>query len=184
MSDDHANPGAAPDAAPNLGQNPAAARGDSMLIAYDGSEEARRAIQWAGSLLSVRTAYILTAWEPLQRQAARTAGASGMMQPDWDSTVDDGDPAHEEAQRICREGVEVAASVGFTAEPYLVESETTIWSAIVDAARDLDALRQRSPAPAATPGCGVAVVVDRRRGAEERRPPCAHRPAAEVTHAE
>lgn len=139
MSDDHANPGAAPDAAPNLGQNPAAARGDSMLIAYDGSEEARRAIQWAGSLLSVRTAYILTAWEPLQRQAARTAGASGMMQPDWDSTVDDGDPAHEEAQRICREGVEVAASVGFTAEPYLVESETTIWSAIVDAARDLDA---------------------------------------------
>ena len=110
-----------------------------MLIAYDGSEEARRAIQWAGSLLSVRTAYILTAWEPLQRQAARTAGASGMMQPDWDSTVDDGDPAHEEAQRICREGVEVAASVGFTAEPYLVESETTIWSAIVDAARDLDA---------------------------------------------
>ena len=139
MSDDHANPGAAPDAAPNLGQNPAAARGDSMLIAYDGSDEAKRAIEWAGALLSVRTAYILTAWEPLQRQAARTAGASGMMQPDWDSTVDDGDPAHEEAQRICREGVEVAASVGFTAEPYLVESETTIWSAIVDAARDLDA---------------------------------------------
>lgn len=116
-----------------------AARGDSMLIAYDGSDEAKRAIEWAGALLSVRTAYILTAWEPLQRQAARTAGASGMMQPDWDSTVDDGDPAHEEAQRICREGVEVAASVGFTAEPYLVESETTIWSAIVDAARDLDA---------------------------------------------
>lgn len=118
---------------------PAGARGDSMLIAYDGSDEARRAIEWAGALLSVNTAYILTAWEPLQRQAARTAGASGMMQPDWDSTVDDGDPAHEEAKRICREGIEIAASVGFTAEPYLVESETTIWSAIVDAARDLDA---------------------------------------------
>ena len=117
----------------------AAGRPDSMLIAYDGSDEARRAIEWAGSLLSVRTAYILTAWEPLQRQAARTAGASGMMQPDWDSSVADDDPAHEEAKRICREGVEIAASAGFTAEPYLVESETTIWSAIVDAARDLDA---------------------------------------------
>lgn len=138
MSDDR-NP-ATPDAAAPEATTPAgAARADSMLIAYDGSEEARRAIEWAGSLLSVHTAYILTAWEPLQRQAARTAGASGMMQPDWDSSVDDGDPAHEEAQRICREGVEVAASVGFTAEPYLVESETTIWSAIVDAARDLDA---------------------------------------------
>lgn len=115
------------------------ARGDSMLIAYDGSDEAKRAIEWAGSLLKVRTAYILTAWEPLQRQAARTAGASGMMQPDWDATVGDGDPAHEEAEQICREGVEMAAKAGFTAEPYLVESETTIWSAIVDAARDLDA---------------------------------------------
>lgn len=114
-------------------------RGDSMLIAYDGSEEAKRALEWAGSLLTVKTAYILTAWEPLQRQAARTAGASGMMQPDWNATVGDSDPAHEEAERICREGVALAAEAGFTAEPYLVESETTIWSAIVDAARDLDA---------------------------------------------
>ena len=40
-----------------------AARGDSMLIAYDGSDEAKRAIEWAGALLSVRTAYILTAWD-------------------------------------------------------------------------------------------------------------------------
>lgn len=119
--------------------NQAGAGRDSMLIAYDGSKEARRAIEWAGSLLSVRTAYILTAWEPLQRQAARTAGASGMMQPDWDSTVGENDPAHEEAKRICREGIEIAAAAGFTAEPYLVESETTIWSAIVDAANQLDA---------------------------------------------
>ena len=29
----------------------AAARGDSMLIAYDGSDEAKRAIEWAGALL-------------------------------------------------------------------------------------------------------------------------------------
>ncbi len=112
---------------------------DSMLIAYDGSEEAKRALAYAGSLLRVNKAYILTAWEPLQRQAARTAGASGMMQPDWHAATDNGDPAHDEAVRICREGVELAAEAGFSAEPYLVESETTIWSAIVDAAYELDA---------------------------------------------
>ena len=61
-----------------------------------------------------------------------------MMQPDWDSTVDDGDPPTRKPSASAA-SVEVAASVGFTAEPYLVESETTIWSAIVDAARDLDA---------------------------------------------
>lgn len=112
---------------------------DSMLIAYDGSDEAKRALAYAGQLLRVKTAYILTAWEPLQRQAARTAGASGMMQPDWDSTTENGDPAHDEAAAICREGIELAAQAGFVAEPYLVESETTIWSAIVDAAKELDA---------------------------------------------
>lgn len=112
---------------------------DSMLIAYDGSEESKRALEYAGQLLRVKKAYILTAWEPLQRQAARTAGASGMMQPDWDSTTENGDPAHDEAVAICREGVAVAADAGFVAEPYLVETETTIWSAIVDAAEELDA---------------------------------------------
>ncbi|AIN82587.1 MULTISPECIES: universal stress protein [Corynebacterium] len=112
---------------------------DSMLIAYDGSDEAKRALAYAGKLLRVKKAYILTAWEPLQRAAARTAGASGMMQPDWDATTEDGDPAHDEAVRICREGVQIAAEAGFVAEPYLVETETTIWSAIVDAAHDLDA---------------------------------------------
>ena len=35
--------------------------------------------------------------------------------------------------------MQIAAEAGFVAEPYLVETETTIWSAIVDAAHDLDA---------------------------------------------
>ncbi|MEJ6020228.1 universal stress protein [Corynebacterium sp. H113] len=112
---------------------------DSMLIAYDGSDEAKRALDWASKVLSVKTAYILTAWEPLQRQAARTAGASGMMQPDWDSSTVEEDPAQVEAKRVCEEGLDLAAKAGFQAEPYLVQSETTIWSAIVDAANQLDA---------------------------------------------
>ncbi|MDO4610251.1 universal stress protein [Corynebacterium sp.] len=110
---------------------------DSMLIAYDGSAEARLAIKAADRFMRVETAYILTAWEPVGRQAARTAGTSGMPQPEWSHAGGD-DPAQAEAERISREGVALAKEAGFDAEPYLVETESSIWSAIIDAALELD----------------------------------------------
>lgn len=113
--------------------------GDTVLIAFDGSDEARGAIDYAGRFLSTRNAYILTVWEPIHRQAARTAGMSGMMQHDWSAVTDDTeDPAYADAVAICREGVSLAEGHGFSTEPFLVESATAIWSAIVDAARELD----------------------------------------------
>lgn len=113
--------------------------GDTVLIAFDGSDEARGAVDYAGRFLSTKNAYILTVWEPIHRQAARTAGMSGMMQHDW-SAVTDGtdDPAYSDAVAICREGVALAENHGFATEPFLVESATAIWSAIVDASRELD----------------------------------------------
>lgn len=112
---------------------------ESVLIAYDGSLEAKRAVEHAGRFLGCTTSYILTVWEPIHRQAARAAGAAGMPQADWIPDEDETDPAYEDAAQICREGVEVAAGVGITAQPYLVESETAVWSAIVDAAEELGA---------------------------------------------
>ncbi|HIW91045.1 MAG TPA: universal stress protein [Candidatus Corynebacterium avicola] len=113
--------------------------GDTVLIAYDGSAEANGAIDYAGRFLSTKNAYILTVWEPIHRQAARTAGMSGMMQHDWSSLGDDTeDPAYADAVEICREGVALAESHGFATEPFLVESATAVWSAIVDASRELD----------------------------------------------
>lgn len=118
--------------------------GDTVLIAYDGSEEANGAIDYAGRFLSAKNAYILTVWEPIHRQAARTAGMSGMMQHDWSSLGDDTeDPAYTDAVEICREGVALAESHGFVTEPFLVESATAVWSAIVDASRELDVLDHR-----------------------------------------
>ena len=113
--------------------------GDTVLIAFDGSDEARGAIDYAGRFLSTKNAYILTVWEPIHRQAARTAGMSGMMQHDWSAVTDDTeDPAYADAVAICREGVALAEARGFATEPFLVESATAIWSAIVDAAHELD----------------------------------------------
>lgn len=108
----------------------------TMLIAYDGSDQARRAMEYAAELLTPRKVEILTAWEPLHRQAAKMAGASGMKQADWSLTEGE-DPAYTEALRVCREGVELAQSLGLEAEAHMVESATAIWSAIVDAADQL-----------------------------------------------
>ncbi|MCX7445644.1 universal stress protein [Corynebacterium sp. P7003] len=109
----------------------------TMLIAYDGSNEARRALNYAAELLSPRHVQIITAWEPMQRQAARAAGAPGVSVVDWSADDDAADPAHDEALAVCREGAEIAESLGLIAHAHLVESTGAIWSAIVDAAEQL-----------------------------------------------
>ena len=39
-------------------------REQTMLIAYDGSDHAKRAIEYAGRFLAAHKAVVLTAWEP------------------------------------------------------------------------------------------------------------------------
>ncbi|WP_369831019.1 universal stress protein [Corynebacterium sp. 13CS0277] len=107
-----------------------------MLIAFDGSEEARRALSSAARLLRPRAVDILTAFEPLHKQAARAAGGAGMKQADWTQIAGD-DPAYAEALATCQEGVALAEELGLVARAHLVESTTAIWSAIVDAAEEL-----------------------------------------------
>lgn len=139
-------PAVAADAAADTAAAPATPafdpNGDTVLIAYDGSDQARLAVEHAGRFLSAKNAYILTVWEPIHRQAARAAGMSGMMQHDWSADAstepNDDDPAYTEAVNVCQEGVELARQNGFATEPFLVESGTAIWSAIVDAADELD----------------------------------------------
>lgn len=109
----------------------------TMLVAFDGSDEARHAVEYAARLLTPRHVFILTAWEPLHRQAAKAAGVTGLHQVSWNAVDEMEDPARAEALSVCRKGVELAESLGLTAEAHLVESTTAIWSAIVDAADQL-----------------------------------------------
>lgn len=109
----------------------------TMLIAYDGSGESRRAIAFAAQLLSPRQVEILTAWEPLHRTAARAGGMSGLHQAEWVADAEDSDPSYARARDTCNEGVELAESLGLAARAHLVEAKTSVWSAIVDAAEVL-----------------------------------------------
>ena len=110
----------------------------TMLIAYDGSDRAVRAMEYAARFLQPGTVEILTAWEPVARQAARVVTRTGLQQAAMEPEAVEDDPAYEEALAICREGVKVAEDLGLAGRAHLVESATTIASAIVDAADELD----------------------------------------------
>ncbi|MEU2090851.1 universal stress protein [Nocardia beijingensis] len=111
---------------------------DLMLIAYDGSENAKRAVEYAGRFLSADRAVVLTAWEPMVRQAARLSGLSGVMQPEWVPDDEIEDIAYVDARAINAEGVRLARLAGLNAEARTTECGTTIWNAIVDCADELD----------------------------------------------
>ncbi|QGU08492.1 Universal stress protein family protein [Corynebacterium occultum] len=113
------------------------AKQTTMLIAYDGSPESRRALEYAAALLRPRRVEILTAWEPMHRQAARAVSVSGLRQADFGSNAENEDPAYVQGRATCREGVTLAQSLGLEARAHMVESATAIWSAIVDAAKEL-----------------------------------------------
>lgn len=110
----------------------------TMLIAYDGSPESQRGLRYAAQLLAPKHVEIITAWEPLYRQAARAASQSGLKLSDLQSVEDEtDDPAYQQALATCRQGVSQAEELGLFAKAHLVESATSIWSAIVDAAEEL-----------------------------------------------
>lgn len=115
----------------------------TVLIAYDGSEQSKDAVRYAARLLSPHRVRIVTAWEPIHRQAARAAGVAGLTPsgPEFaeDSTATASDPAYIDATKINQEGVALAAELGFAAESRLAETSTTVWGAIVEAARELEA---------------------------------------------
>lgn len=109
-----------------------------MVIAYDGTPNARRAVRYAGRFLSASRAVVLTVWSPVQR------GGSDPIQVDLDGPpdpydADDVDIAFADAQRTNDHGVKLARSAGLTAEARCVAMTGTVWSTIIEAADELDA---------------------------------------------
>ncbi|WP_018178175.1 universal stress protein [Jongsikchunia kroppenstedtii] len=113
---------------------------DTIMIAYDGSQNAERAIGYAARFLRAKRTYVVTAWESGSHQAARLSSLAGGMQPamssEYDVAVDD--ELRIEAAEINNRGVHQAHDAGMTAEGRLVEVSTTVWSALVDMADELD----------------------------------------------
>lgn len=118
----------------------AARTGQLLMIAYDGSPNADRAIRYAGQFLRAHDAVVVTAWEPGGMAPARMSSLTGGMQPFIDTQLEAGvdRELRAEAAEINSRGVDLATSVGLEAHGNLVEVESTVWGALVAAADALD----------------------------------------------
>ena len=109
-----------------------------VLICYDGSPDARAAIEQAAELLDAHPVTVVTVWEPFVEVLARTPSgfglAGGMVQ------VDEIDAAsRESAQQRADEGAELARQAGLNAQARVYPQRTTVSAAILDAADELGA---------------------------------------------
>jgi nucleotide-binding universal stress UspA family protein len=109
-----------------------------ILLCYDGSEDARTAIEQAGKLLGGQPATVLTVWEPFIEVLAHASfGAAmsvGMV------NFEEIDAANRTgAEMRAEEGAELARHAGLDAQPRTLTQVTTTAAAILEAASELDA---------------------------------------------
>lgn len=110
----------------------------TLVIAYDGTDNARRAVRHAGHLLKADRTVVLTVWAP-SRAGPDPVSVDLDGPPDPTDSDDDLDIALADAQRTNTEGLKLARDVGLVAEPMCVAVVRTVWSTIIDAADKLDA---------------------------------------------
>ncbi|MFD1536735.1 universal stress protein [Nonomuraea guangzhouensis] len=108
----------------------------TILIAYDGSDDAKAAIAFAGTLLAGRRAVVLTVWEPQGMASARAS--AGLMMTIDDSPVAD-EAVGEAMRQLAEQGAELARQVGFDATPRCEPGALAVWSSIVEVADDVRA---------------------------------------------
>jgi nucleotide-binding universal stress UspA family protein len=108
-----------------------------LLIAYDGSPDAKAAIQHAGELMPGTAATVLTIWEPFTKLLDRTpetlrplAAVRNADEIDRQSAAD--------AQESSQEGVELARQVGLDATPLTTSLAGSTADTIIEQADSLD----------------------------------------------
>ncbi len=107
-----------------------------VLIAYDGSDFAKAAIdEVAGQLAPGREVLVLTVWEPFEAIPFLGVGGVGANQDAVDAIVTDSEKG---ARTVAEEGAKRALGAGLDARA-LVESGAPAWQRIVKAAEEQDA---------------------------------------------
>jgi nucleotide-binding universal stress UspA family protein len=109
-----------------------------VLIAFDGSPDARAAVSFAGPLLSGRDAVVVSVWEPLLLQA-NTIAMSGMV-VDPELVAKDDQEIESATRTLATEGAELARQAGFgAAEPRWQRGAGPVADAIIEVAGEIGA---------------------------------------------
>jgi nucleotide-binding universal stress UspA family protein len=110
-----------------------------VVIGYDGSDPARRAVREAAALFGSRRAVVVTVWEPNLAYAAPGMSDIGMGLSAPVVDIAAAEKATEaiqaRAERVAQHGAELAKSVGLQAEPLAVSHAGNAADAIVELAR-------------------------------------------------
>ncbi|AQZ67885.1 unnamed protein product [[Actinomadura] parvosata subsp. kistnae] len=106
----------------------------TILVAYDGSADARAAIEFAAKHLTAEPTVIVTVWEPLLVQLKKYPLAAGAIDPGTE------DEAKAQAEHHAKEGAELAVAAGLSDVTYrAVADNESIWKTVVDVADEIDA---------------------------------------------
>jgi nucleotide-binding universal stress UspA family protein len=108
------------------------------LIAYDGSAPAQHGVTVASRLLSTRQVVVVTVWEERLASAAAPTGLgvgdAAAMAPMFVAEIENATQQH--AERVAREGAQLAQGLGFDAEPLAIGDLGGVGEAILRVARD------------------------------------------------
>jgi nucleotide-binding universal stress UspA family protein len=108
----------------------------TILIAYDGSDDAKAAIAFAGKLFPGQSAVVLTVWE---RLALTTARASAGLVMALDNSAAEDEAVGKAMTELAKGGAELATQAGLDATPRCEPDAVAVWATIVDVADELDA---------------------------------------------
>ena len=117
--------------------------GGSVVIAYDGSAEARHAIVSSAKVIGSCRVLVVTVWEEGLAYAgpmAPTEGlvASPMIEPSQALEVDRS--LHARAERVSQEGAALARTVGLDAQPLAVADQGSIARTLLNLTRQEQAV--------------------------------------------
>ncbi|MFF0864259.1 universal stress protein [Nonomuraea sp. NPDC003560] len=108
----------------------------TILIAYDGSDDSKAAIEFAGRAVQDRSAVVLTVWERLAMTSARAS--AGLMMT-LDNTAAEDEAIGQAMTELAGHGAELAREAGLDATPRCDLDSVAVWSTIVDVADEIDA---------------------------------------------
>jgi nucleotide-binding universal stress UspA family protein len=106
-----------------------------ILIAYDGSNDAKAAIEQAGKLFKGESATVVTVWQRFVDTMVRLGGGVGVI-VDYDA-IDTS--SQRSAVERANEGAQLASGAGLTAEARALVVDSTISAAILGVASEVDA---------------------------------------------
>lgn len=109
-----------------------------ILICYDGSADAKAAIEHAARLFPGGEATVLTVWEPFIEIVARAPVGFGMV-PGVPDTDEIDEASRKAAYQTASEGARLAAELGMRAQGRSCSQLTTTARAIIADADELDA---------------------------------------------